>query len=202
MTNTSNASGSGPVFKRCPRCTYSLRGLPANHACPECGLRFDERCELYRVANPRQVFFVWMVIFGSGWVVLKHLPQVANFAAASAWDKVGAVAAVAWFFFVGFAIWFLVKRYRRGFEVAVTGDGLIVRLPGFNDELIPWDKIGGASVVKVPEGKRQIAAVLLRDKPKDMRIGGVADVFPTRSDVERFVGQVNARAGEAKRVSE
>lgn len=145
------------------------------------------------MANPRQVLVVWLAIIGSGWVVLKHLGHVANFAAASAWDKVAAVAAVAWFFFVGFGFWFLVKRYRRGFEVAVSGDGLIVRLPGFNDELIAWDKVGGASVMDIPDGKRQIAAVFLRDKQKNVRIGGVANVFPTRDDVCRFVRQVNAR---------
>ena len=198
MTNTSRQSAPGPVFKRCPRCTYLLRGLPANHACPECGLRFDERCELYRVTNPRQVLFVSIAIFGSGWVVLQNLPDVADFAAASAWDRVGAVAAVVWLFFVGFAIWFLVKRYRRGFEVAVTGDGLIVRLPGFSDELVPWDKVARASVIEVAEGKSQIAGVFLRDRQKDVRIGGMANLFPTRADLERFVRQVNARADEGK----
>ena len=29
-------------LKRCPRCSYDLAGLPRNHACPECGFRYDE----------------------------------------------------------------------------------------------------------------------------------------------------------------
>ena len=55
---TSARGPGGPVFARCPRCDYSLRGLPANHACPECGLRFDEQCELYRTTNPKAAFFM------------------------------------------------------------------------------------------------------------------------------------------------
>jgi hypothetical protein len=29
-------------LKRCPKCGYDLAGLPRNHACPECGARYDE----------------------------------------------------------------------------------------------------------------------------------------------------------------
>ena len=145
------------------------------------------------MTNPKQVLIVWIAIFSGGWVVLQNLPHVFNFAAASAWDKVGAVAAIAWFFFVGFGVWFLVKRFRRGYEVAVTSDGLIVRLPGFDDKLIPWDNIGGASFKQIQEGKHQIADVFFKDKQKNVSIGGVANVFPTRADVERFVEQVKDR---------
>lgn len=126
-------------------------------------------------------------------MVLKNLPNALNFASASGWDKVGAVAAIAWFFFVGFGVWFLVTRYRRGFEVAVTSDGLIVRLPGFDEELNPWNKIGGASFKKIADGKPQIALVFFKDKQKNLSIGGVANVFPTPAHVERFVRQVKDR---------
>ncbi|MHC5111953.1 MAG: hypothetical protein ACYTHJ_18990 [Planctomycetota bacterium] len=190
-------SGQGqPVFKRCVRCQYPLRGLPANYACPECGLRFDERCALYRATNPKQVFAIWMAIIGGGWVVLKNLTYVSNFAAASAWEKIGAVAAVAWFFFVGFGFWAILKRYRRGFMVAVTGDGVIVRIPGQNDDLIPWENIGGASYKDIAEGKPQIAELFLKDQGKSVGIGGLVNVFPTVGDVQRFVKQVRERIGD------
>lgn len=186
-----------PVFKKCVRCGYSLRGLPDNHACPECGLRFDQRCELYRVANPKQVLFIWIVIFGGGWVNLRNLPHIANLGAASTWQKILTLVALFWVVIVVAGVWFLVKRYRRGFEVAVTSDGLIVRLPGFNDDLIPWTNVGGVSVKERPEGKPQIAAVFLKDKQKSIDIGGGANVFPTQADVNRFVDQVNERIGAA-----
>lgn len=31
----------------CPRCAYVLRGLPVEHHCPECGLTFDRRWEVF-----------------------------------------------------------------------------------------------------------------------------------------------------------
>ena len=193
MSGTSGQPAAQPVFKKCPRCEYSLRGLPANHVCPECGLAFDERCELYRATNPKQILFVWVAIFGGGWIVLKNLPYMVNFAAASAWEKIAALAAVAWFVSVPFFVWFLVKGYRRGYEVAVTGDGLIIRLPGFADDLIPWANIVEASVKEKPEGKPQVASVVLKAGRRTLDIGGVGNVFPKRADAERFVDQVNQR---------
>jgi len=195
MTTDNEKPGSVPVFKKCVRCGYSLRGLPANHTCPECGLRVDERCALYRVTNPRQVLAIWLMILGGGWVSLKHLPHLANLADASAWDTVGALAGALWVVFVAAGTWFLARRYRRGFKVAITSDGLILRLPGFSDDLLPWRDIGGASVKERPAGKPQVASVFVKSKNKTVEIGGVANVFPTRATVERFVGEVNDRVG-------
>lgn len=39
--------------KRCPRCGYRLRGLPAAHICPECGLSYDPHCEVVRLRGWR-----------------------------------------------------------------------------------------------------------------------------------------------------
>lgn len=196
MAFSNDRPSTGPVFKKCARCDYSLRGLPTKHACPECGLRFDERCELYRVTNPKKILAVWILIITGGWSVLRQLPHIAHFAAASLWQQIGALAAVVWFFFVGLFIWHMVKRYRRGFAVAVTADGLIVRLPGFNDDLIPWASIGGASVKKTRTGKPQVASIQFIERKRNIDIGGVNNVFPTRGDVERFVNQVNERTAK------
>ena len=77
--------------------------------------------------------------------------------------------------------------------MAVTGDGLIVRLPGYADDLIPWANIVEASVKEKPENKPQEASVILKAGRKSLDIGGVGNVFPKRADVERFVEQVNQR---------
>ena len=63
--------------------------MPADHACPECGLRFDARCELYRAANARQILFLWIAIFGGGWIVLRNLAYLGKFATATWWQKIG-----------------------------------------------------------------------------------------------------------------
>lgn len=197
MSATSGSPAAQPVFKKCPRCGYSLRGLPAEHVCPECGLGFDEECELYRATNPRQILLVWIAIFGSGWVALRNLRHLTTLATASMWDKIGVFAALAWFPFVGSATWLLVRRYRRGFEVAVTSDGLLVHLPGFHDGVIPWESIVAASVKGRPDDRAQVASVVRNGEHRNLELGGVNNVFPTRADVERFVEQVNTRARAA-----
>jgi len=44
-------------FRICPRCSYSLLGIPTSGACPECGLRFtlDDLQRLWRSSVPRAV---------------------------------------------------------------------------------------------------------------------------------------------------
>jgi hypothetical protein len=193
VTANIDMAATGPVFKKCVRCGYSLRGLPANHTCPECGLRYDEQCALFRVTNPKQLVAFWAMIFGGGWIVLRYLPGIANLGGLSTWKMIGALAAVLWVICVLTAMWFLVRHYRRGFKVAITSDGLIVHLPGFSDDLIPWGDIREVSIMDRPTDKPQIASVFLKSKNKTVAIGGVANVFPKRADVERFVGQVAER---------
>lgn len=129
-----------------------------------------------------------------GWAGLQNLPHLANLSGASIWEVVGALAGVLWVVFVVLGSVFLFRRYRRGFEVALTGDGLIVRLPGITDELIPWGDIDAAEIqTSRPESKRQAALVILKSNRKKIAIGGAVCVFHTRSDVSRFVDEVNAR---------
>jgi hypothetical protein len=87
-----------------------------------------------------------------------------------------------------------IRRYRRGFEVAIMSDGLILHLPSFSDDLIPWSDIGAASIKERPAGKSQVTYVILRSTDTAVEIGGVANLFPSRGDVERFVAEVNDRA--------
>ncbi len=144
----------------------------------------------------------WLMILGGGWVALRHLPHIANLGGASAWEIIGALAGAIWIICVPIAAWFFVRRYRRGFAVAITSDGLIVRLPGFSDELIPWGDIVGASIEDRPTGKPQVASVSLKSKNKSIGIGGVANVFPKHADVEHFVRQVMSRLESAEDAGE
>lgn len=106
-----------------------------------------------------------------------------------------------WFVFVAFGIYFLIKLYHRGQEVAVTGDRLIIRLAAFKEDLIPWSNIGDAAVVDIAETKPQIVTIFLIDKNKNVKIGGVSNVFSTRSEAERFVRQVNDRVRAAGEIT-
>ncbi|MCP4591329.1 MAG: hypothetical protein GY842_11315 [bacterium] len=199
MTPEDRQTATAPVFKRCPRCDYSLRGLPPNHACPECGLRYDQGCALYRVTNPKAVIGIWLCIFGGSWMNLRHLPTLGAWASASAWEQFISITALLGLICMIIFAWFLYRRYQRGMCVAVASDGLILRLLGFGDDLIPWSEIGDVSVKARPAEKPQIALVFLRSKGKSVEIGGTSNVFPQPADVERFVEQVRERTGSARR---
>ncbi len=124
---------------------------------------------------------------------LKHLRFLTNLEGASAWETFLAMLAFVWLVVIAIGIWFFVKRYRQGFEVAIVSNGLIVKLPGFGDDLIPWSDIEKADIKDLKEDKPQIARVSMKGKNKIVDIGGVANVFPTRDDVQRFVDEVNRR---------
>ena len=38
----------------CPRCDYDLQGLPIDHQCPECGLKYDLRSKLWREPQSKE----------------------------------------------------------------------------------------------------------------------------------------------------
>ena len=166
MSPTSDQPDARPVFDKCPRCSYLLRGLPVDYACPECGLKFDEKCELYRAVNPKQVLLLWAAIFGGGWMNLRSLPHLVNFAGASTWERTLACLAIVWVVIVVLGARFVIILYRRGFLVAVTSDGLFVRLPASKEAMIPWTQIASAEIKEKPAGKPQVAKVIMKGEQK------------------------------------
>ncbi|MCB9852519.1 MAG: hypothetical protein H6819_05450 [Phycisphaerales bacterium] len=58
-------------WTECPICEYSLKGLPAVHACPECGFRYDTNTRIW-IAEPRKkqpsdarvVIFIPLTVIG------------------------------------------------------------------------------------------------------------------------------------------
>ena len=50
-------------LNRCPICRYSLRGLPVEHKCPECGFEYDQETSVfYPRWKPRFIFLVVCVV--------------------------------------------------------------------------------------------------------------------------------------------
>jgi hypothetical protein len=182
-----------PVFKHCPRCGYRLRGLPADHHCPECGLRYDQRCSLFPVTNPRQVLIISLCMLGGGWAVLQNLPHLFDLRNATNMETFLAFCAVAWLIMVPCFLWVLYRRYRQGFKVAITTDGLLAYMPGTKEGLIPWTDIARVEVKPLPDQKPQVAFVHFRTKRSKLQLGGVANCFPTPDHVTRFANEVTAR---------
>lgn len=201
MSRQSDTTTAGPPpppdrYDRCARCRYALRGLPAEHACPECGLRYDTRSETYPVRDPRRLVAFAILIFVGGWINLKNLPHLAHLSTVSTRDALLAMTGVLWIICVVAFAWLLIRRLRRGFQVAVTADGLVIVMPAESDQLIPWADIASAEVVKQKSAAAQVVKVAYRNG-RTANLGGLANVFPTRELADRFVHQVTERIAEA-----
>lgn len=192
-SRTEKQTPANPVFSRCPRCRYNLRGLPAKHACPECGLHFDPGCAIFPVHNPRQVLLVWAAILGGGWISLKKLPHVINASQSSFSDLFVGFAGLVWLTLALIGAFWFARRYRQGFLVAIASDGLILRLPNTPTDLIPWSQINSVQRKPLPATKPQVVRIYLEPRNKRLDLGGVANVFPTPAEAEQFVKTVQSR---------
>lgn len=168
----------------CPVCGYSLQGLPDNHQCPECGLRYDSESEIYFHVNPRALWgamvgsvgtAVWLAYWAQGWKAAGSVGRVIALA--------GLLFALAGIGVAGFQIWTVVKR---GALVAVMPDGLFLRLDRAGGAWIRWENITRASVLP----KLRVASLFIKDARVVRSVGGV---FKSHDDARRFVEQVNQR---------
>lgn len=197
MTDFGSARQLTPPFERCPRCRYALRGLPANHACPECGLRYDERSEGLRIANAKQALRNSLVICLSGLPLLFQLTNINNLGALSFWDILMVIVAIVWLLVVPKVAYRSYQRYHQGYMVAIVSDGLIIRLPDIDEKLLTWNEIADVLVLEYPKGKPQIVKIDLKKRVGKFRIGGDANVFPMLADARRFADHVKARMAAA-----
>lgn len=114
-----------PSMRFCPRCAYSLKGLPAVHRCPECGLRYDEHSRMWRASG----FSVLRdrIKFGNVLLLVVFFFSVIEIAAYAV--RLGSPL-LGWLWLAtiaGFAAFAISKLYRQGSLVAATVDGLYIR---------------------------------------------------------------------------
>ncbi len=112
-------------LEACPKCAYSLQGLPGEHRCPECGFAYDDLSFVLtgivrgttNMSIPRKLLYALLVI--SGWFLFEAL-FIAIF---SAWWTAAAIGGVAW---AGLAAFLIISRRgdRRGVtSFAFTAEG-------------------------------------------------------------------------------
>jgi hypothetical protein len=197
------APSPSPPFDRCPRCAFSLRGLPANHACPECGLRYDERSVLYRVHNPKAAVVARLVVMA--FICLSVVLNGAMRAASGRWHTPGDLFSILWglavvVLLVWYARWY-VRKFRAGYGVAITTDGLHIRIPCdgiFRKSFLPWADICELAIKPQSEGEHHGVRVQTRRGRADFTLGYLPTrIFPSRIDAERFVEHVRTRMVEA-----
>jgi uncharacterized protein (DUF983 family) len=197
MTDPGSESTASPrpSLRRCPRCLFSLRGLPANHACPECGLRYDEQSLHARVRNPLHVLIVAGVPLLVGAVIFRVTVMDALEANAVEWQNVVQVLGAVGFLIFGLAKLFqAVRRYVAGYRAAVVTDGMIICLPEAPEGLIPWSRVAYVSVRDKHNKQGGEIQLLLHDVKNPILLGkDPVRLFPTMEETERFASAILAR---------
>jgi hypothetical protein len=132
--------------------------------------------------------FLWV-----GWIDFKMLLPDADAGELSGWDFAHVLVGLLGLVIGPFLAWITSRTWRHGIKVAVTTDGLFVKLPEFPDELILWSDINGVSIKSGLGGKKQIVSMRLQGKWRPLDIGADYVVFPTQAAAERCVRQIEER---------
>jgi len=172
------------MLDTCPQCGYSLQGLPENHACPECGLRYDRDSEVYKHLNPVSLF-AGMLGFLGGTAGMFNLAR--TFGNAGPFWRICIIMSLVIYF--GAAAWFaryVYRLYRRGPLVAVLPEGLYVRLLRIHGDRIAWTNVSRVAFNRA----QKVATLIFVDGRPVLDICGV---FASLGDAQRFVSQVAAR---------
>ncbi len=177
------------MLDACPKCGYSLTGLPVEHNCPECGLHYDAQSAVYRHPNPKAVFVG--LCGGLGWVgMFVQFPTM--YRSVPPWGR--ALIILASIGFVVATMWMvrqLYRIYRSGPLIAVLPGGLFERSHKVAEKTVEWSDISRASV----NPDRRTALLFIRSSKTVVSTGRF---FRSPTEVERFVAQVNARIAAAQ----
>ncbi|MCA9252670.1 MAG: hypothetical protein KDA54_16200 [Phycisphaerales bacterium] len=172
------SSGSTPIkpMSHCPRCFYSLAGLPSELRCPECGLKYDSRSALWQRRRPVLAFVMGggvalAIAFGAIWG-MRSLGVGTSYSVMTTLIGLGIFLSLTWF---------LCVRYRTYFStrvVAVLPEGLFWKVSFLPGRTIPWNRITEARLYRV-------------SNKVDIKLGpvltfNVGGVFVDRAETEAF----------------
>lgn len=157
----------------CPRCNYNLRGLPAHHRCPECGLEYDEHTRIWRPAKPWPAYTA-LIGVGSGVLINagQSLRAILLGQPVGLWRVAFLAGCVLSF---GYVAWKIAAAHRRGFVIALCPCGIFVR-NAFESAEIPW-----LIVVRLNQSSQQVSLIRSRGAPIDLSL-----FLRTPHDVDAF----------------
>lgn len=191
------------AFANCVRCGYSLRGLAADHACPECGLAYDRKSEVYRISNPRGALLSELVLAAGGvspLIVLIWLPALLayHFSVLTRPQAFVAALIVALFMLVGFANASrdAFRNYRVGIYVVMLPGGLFVNLPMCEHNFVEWERIKKLGTCEDDPECRSCSLLLYLcdgDDEDTVEIGGMCRFFEDQAAADRFAQDIQGR---------
>ncbi|MBK8914714.1 MAG: hypothetical protein IPM64_08990 [Phycisphaerales bacterium] len=137
------ADAEAGLLEACPRCAYSLRTLPIEHRCPECGLQLDRRWRCYAGRHaPRSTnVATWSLRgFVLVWVGIAVVGMAGMSIVSSGNERLAALALLPVLAGVVIALTFRPRRF-----VAVGPNGIVV-CSGRHKPLLllPWSALGRA----------------------------------------------------------
>ncbi|QOJ14670.1 MAG: hypothetical protein HRU75_08465 [Planctomycetia bacterium] len=137
------ADAEAGLLEACPRCAYSLRTLPIEHRCPECGLPVDRRWRCYAGRHaPRSTNVATWSLKGFVliWLGVAALGLVFHLLVSSGTDRLALLAILPILLVV---VVVLVYRPRR--FIAVGPEGLVVCVGRHREPIRhPWSVLGRA----------------------------------------------------------
>lgn len=176
------------MLTHCPECNYDLRGLPADHTCPECGLKYDADCVLARVEFPKAIWLGFAGYVFGGLVIarLPFLPGGGPFTSTSGF-RISFIFLIVFYAVMGWRLRKVVLgMYRRGAVAAVLPEYLLIYPAEFQGARIPWADISRAAANK---GTRTVTVFLRRSRS----VRDIKDAFATGADCEAFAAAINRR---------
>lgn len=177
------------MLSACPRCNYDLRGLPADHQCPECGLKYDAESEAFRIPRRR-----WRTIGECCWALfgVTYFPWIV-WRTGNALGVLFTVLMILLFSIFAASLLWLRRRahLRGGYVVAVLPEGVFFR--HLRERMFAYSDF--VTVLSRPRLRHAVLAKLPDELLVNVSSAGriIGDVFDSADSVRRFASLVEQR---------
>ncbi len=174
-----------PSMTDCPECRYPLKGLPEKHACPECGLRYDEHSVVRRAKVPFAFYGGFLGFLGGlpgvvqvYWILRLELAVFISVLFAAILATVGLI---------------VLRFVRRGSMAAAMTDGLHLRVQRLPQRVVPWSSISHAiaSPKSLYRGLPYFRFGVTIFLKSERRTHDVLGVFKNEEEASAFAGTIN-----------
>lgn len=169
------------LLKRCPRCGYSMRGLPVEHRCPECGFDVDRRWRVFggsifgvdttRAVKPVRVICIGAAILFSA-------------------EAIAFLTLVLWTFLIGGPLLMAFRRPKS--FIAVGPRGILIYRGARGGEHVEWRLIEPLPLDRTP------GAIVLQVAGEKMILGSYEFFHWHFWEADRCVRCINSYARRGK----
>lgn len=186
---TRNFTGFPPSgHMRCPRCAYSLRGLPAEHACPECGFTYDADSRIWYIRPPRFVIVFLSLVVGIPFLVSTIRLTILTLADGRFPLGLSLFTLTFYGITAGLFVWIIRRGRRNPMLLGMNPAGMFARTQSGNFRLMPWQDIRDVSAQRM----RLLAFHRIRIEFTNGRTARMGTPF-TQNEANDFVEAARAR---------